>query len=329
METASQEACQPTFTQVQLSRYFDHIQLPQKYRGDDVPRDLSLLTALHIHQIAAIPYENLSLHYSQHKTVDLNPHTLYTKFVENCRNRGGYCMEGSLFFLHILRSLGFEAHPTGVRIRLREDGVPKGVYVGMTHMLLIVDLKPSAEGQEGGKYVCDTAFGGDGPTAPMPLKAGVVRHNLGTQEVRFVREVIPNSSRNLFWIYQYRNSSDKPWNSFYVFNDTEFLEQDFEVVSYFTSHAPTFQKTTIMIVKFVLGDRENTHDEHKISGKVMLVNGTVKRNMGGKTEVVEVCSNEAQRIRALEKWFGITLTDEEIVGIAESVTELRDVEITA
>ncbi|KAJ0108766.1 hypothetical protein J7T55_011257 [Diaporthe amygdali] len=318
----SEPAEAPTFNKDQLSKYFDHVQLPQKYRRDDVPRDLSLLTALHIHQIAAVPYENLSIHYSQHKTVDLNPQTLFTKFVENGRNRGGYCMEGSLFFLHVLRSLGFEAYPTGVRIRLRENGVPKGDYVGMTHMALIIELK----GEECDKYVCDVAFGGDGPTAPMPLKAGPISKNLGTQEIRFARERVPGSKRQEFWVYQYRNSAAKPWNSFYVFNDTEFLEVDFNVVNYFTSQAGTFQNFTIMIVKFLLGKDEDT-GEGKIIGKVMLVNGVVKRNTGGKTEVVQVCSTEPERIDALKTWFGITLTDEEVSGIKGSATELKDVEV--
>lgn len=312
-----------TFSKDQLLKYLDHIQLPQRYRQNDVPRDLSLLTALHIHHIAAVPYENLSLHYSHHKSVDLSPQTLFTKFVEDGRNRGGYCMEGSLFFLHVIRSLGFEAYPTGVRIRLREDGIPKGDYVGMTHMALIVDLK----GEEERKYVCDVAFGGDGPTAPMPLKAGPVLKNLGTQEVRFAREHAPGSKTE-FWVYQYRNSAAKPWNSFYVFNDTEFLEVDFNVVNYFTSQAGTFQNYTIMIVKFLLGQNEET-GESKIAGKVMLVNGVVKRNMGGKTEVVQVCSTEPERISALKTWFGITLTDEEVSGIQGTVTELKDVEVIA
>lgn len=314
-----------TFSQAQLSKYFDHIKLPQKYRQDNVPRDLSLLTALHIHQIAAIPYDNLLLHYSQHKTVDLNPQSLFTKFVENGRNRGGYCMEGSLFFMHVLRSLGFEAYPTGVRIRLREDGIPKGDFISMTHIVLIIEL-PGRE--ECDKYVCDVAFGGDGPTAPMPLKTGPVAKNLGSQEVRFVRERIPGSRRHEFWVYQYRNSASKPWNSFYAFDNTEFLETDFRVVNFFTSTSGSFQNFTVVLVKFLLGQDEET-GEGKIVGKVMLVNGTVKRNMGGKTEVVQVCTTEAERVSALKTWFGITLTDQEVAGIKGSATELKEVEVIA
>lgn len=312
---------EPTFDKAQLRSYFDHIKLPQKYRSDDVPLDLAFLTALHRYQIAAVPYENLSLHYSQEKTTNLDPQALYNKFVTNGRNRGGYCMEGSLFFLHILRSLGFDAYPTVVRIRLREDGIPQGEYIGIVHIVLIIELS------SGDKYTCDAAFGGDGPTVPLPLKDGVATRNLGTQEIRLVHERIPGSRKHKFWVYQYRNSPQKPWNSFYAFNETEFLDIDFRPVNYWTSQGPTFQKTTVIIVKFLLGEAGAETGEHEIVGKIMLVNGTVKRNMGGKTETLQICETEDERIKALKKWFDMDFTDEEVAGIKGMVTELRSVEV--
>ena len=45
--------------------------------------------------------------------------------------------------------------------------------------------------------------------------------------------------------------------------------------------------------------------------------------LGGKTTVVEDCMTEEQRVHALEKWFGIKLTEEEKAGIRGWVTELR------
>lgn len=315
----------PAFDKAQLTKYFDHVKIPSRYYADDVPRDLALLTVLHRHQIAAIPYENLSLHYAQHKAIDLDSQVLYTKFVANGRNRGGYCMEGSLFFLNILRSLGYQAYPTVVRIRLREDGVPSGDYVTLTHIVIIIEVATGVG--QGEKFVCDVAFGGDGPLSPMPLKEGVVTRNLGTQEIRFAYERIPKATSQKFWIYQYRNSHEKPWNSFYAFNDTECLEMDFKAINYWTSQGPTFQQTTVIIVKFLLDHDEMTGDS-QVTGKLMLVNGIIKRNMGGKTEVVEVCETEVERIQALEKWFGITLIGEEVAGIRNTVTELKGVEVS-
>ncbi|KAF3763313.1 hypothetical protein M406DRAFT_94316 [Cryphonectria parasitica EP155] len=313
----------PSFSEDQLREYFKHIKLPEKYYSAGCRRDEAFLTALHRYHIAAIPYENLSLHYSSHKTISLDPTFLFAKFVTNGRNRGGYCMEGSLFFLEILRSIGFRAYPAMVRIRLRENGVPKGDYIGIVHLVIIIEV-PTAHG-ETEKYVCDVAFGGDGPVVPMPFKEGVVTRNIGTQEIRFVHEELPKSLGK-YWVYQYRNGPDKEWNSFYAFNDTEALARDFEPINYWTSQGPTFQKTTMIIVKFLLGPAGPDGDSGVV-GKIMLVNDTIKRNMGGKTEVVQVCSTEPERVEALKKHFGISLTDEEIIGIQGSVTELKDVEV--
>lgn len=324
------EIDEKTFSRDELIAYFEHIRLPKKYHDERHSPDLALLTALHVHQIAAVPYENLSLHYSRDKTVSLDPRGLYAKFVTRGRHRGGYCMEGTLFFLHVLRTLGFRAYPSAVRIRLREDGVPSGDYIALCHIVLIVELGPQGgqlpelvdDDSNSNKYVCDVAFGGDGPTAPMPLRDGVVMRNLGLQEVRLAYERLPRSVHK-FWVYQYRNGPAKPWNSFYAFTDSEFLEADFGSINYFTSQAPTFQKTTVIIVKFLLGPDEEAKGENKVIGKLMLVNGVVKRNMGGKTEVVAQCSTETERLEAIKKWFGIEFSDEEIAGIKNSITELK------
>jgi arylamine N-acetyltransferase len=327
-----------TFTREEILRYFGRINLPAKYRScvnSEAAPDLALLRALHIHQIASSPYENLSLHYSLTKTVSLDPHELYTKIVTNGRGRGGYCMENSIFFLHILRDLGFDVYPTGVRIRLRTDGVPSGDYFGLVHMILIITF-PNGE-----RYTSDVAFGGDGPTTPLPLLAeneasDHITRNLGTQDVRLVRGSVPSmpprpslgGKREQFWIYQYRNGPDKDWNSFYCFQETEFLEQDFNVMNYFTSQGKTFQKIVILVIKFLLPEKPTAEDDtSRIAGKIMMVSGTVKRNLGGRTEIVQECKTEEERVAALKSWFGIILTEEEVDGIKGEVTELKDAEV--
>lgn len=55
----------------------------------------------------------------------------------------------------------------------------------------------------------------------------------------------------------------------------------------------------------------------------MLVDGVVKRNLGGRTEIVRVCGTEAERIQALDEFFGITLTEAEKGGIRGRAVELR------
>jgi arylamine N-acetyltransferase len=119
------------FSEVDLERYFELIKLPAEYRDyKRIPKDFDFLRVLHVYQIAAIPYENLSIHYSKSQVVQIDPRLAFEKFLSG-RGRGGYCMEAGIFFLHILRAIGFAVYFTGVRIRFRNEGVPAGDFGGL------------------------------------------------------------------------------------------------------------------------------------------------------------------------------------------------------
>ena len=121
------------YTPGQLSQFLTYIQMPSRYHlSNNPPPDLDFLTALTTYTLSTIPYENLSLHYSTTHTILLDPQHLFQKIVGDAGGRGGYCMEGSLFFTQVLRGLGFDVYPVGVRIRPRVDGVPKGPYKGLS-----------------------------------------------------------------------------------------------------------------------------------------------------------------------------------------------------
>lgn len=177
----------------------------------------------------------------------------------------------------------------------------------------------------------DVGFGGDGATKPVPMISGLAVSNLGPQEIRLVHDHIPDSTdkteRAKLWIYQYRNGQDRPWNSFYAFSELEFFQQDFEIMNWFTGSSPeSFQTYRMVIVKF-LRRRKSTgsqgeEGEEEIYGKRMLVNGTVKENLGGRTQVVEECKTEVERVAALMRWFSITLSEEESNAIRGHCTEL-------
>ncbi|KAF1996017.1 arylamine N-acetyltransferase 2 [Amniculicola lignicola CBS 123094] len=308
------------YTQSQISAYLSHIEIPPKYHlSANPPRDAAFLKALHIHTISTLPYENLSLHYNATHRNSLDPQDLYRKIVENNRGRGGYCMENSIFFNHILRGLGFLVYTAGVRIRLRENGVPGGDYVGWVHIVNIVTI-------DGQKYMVDVGFGGDGATRPIPLIPNSPVKNLGTQEIQLVRDHIPSQTHRVedtqLWIYQYRNGEHLPWNSFYAFPDFEFMEADFKIMNWFTGSSPEAHQTyNVIAVKFLRKKLEG--EDEVIYGKRMMLNGTVKENLGGKTVIVQECTTEVERVAALRQWFGITLSEEEKVGIIGHVTELK------
>lgn len=94
-------------------------------------------------------------------------------------------------------------------------------------------------------------------------------------------------------------------------------------MSFYTSQfvgGSNFQTRTVLIVRFLRGKREDGEEE--IVGKVMLVDGEVKRNDGGKTRVVVSCRTEEERVKALKEYFDIVLTEEEVNGVKGRIVDL-------
>jgi arylamine N-acetyltransferase len=116
----------PTYTAGQVDRYLEHINLPK----DSHPQDrLELLTALQRHQLARVPFESLSLHYSETRLLSLDLDDLFEKIV--AEGRGGYCMELNAFFGTILRSLHFELYNAAGRVSNATAGIMDGGWMGL------------------------------------------------------------------------------------------------------------------------------------------------------------------------------------------------------
>ena len=125
MSSAIDWSRRPTYSQEQLGRYFDRIGLPEKYRKSPVIQAgatidgeaaLDFLRVLQRYQVAAVPFENLSLHYAAHRGISIDPDSLFEKIVDSPSERGGYCMENSGLFGTVLRSLGYEVTAVGGRV---------------------------------------------------------------------------------------------------------------------------------------------------------------------------------------------------------------------
>ena len=118
------------------------------------------------------------------------------------------------------------------------------------------------------------------------------------------------------------------------------MRADFEIMNYYTNMSPdSFQRTQMLVVKFLRreeGGGEDGEAEREVNGedgarrgdlvygKVLLIDDVVKQNLGGRTQLVQVCKSEAERIRALEMYFGIVLTQEQREGIKGYVTEIKE-----
>lgn len=130
------EAQASAYSIAQIATWLSRISLPRAYTQyieapSTIPKTAATLQTLFRCQITTFPYENLSVHYSSTHQVNIKPDVLYQKMMgPNHGGRGGYCMELSIFFHHMLRGLGFHVYKTGVRNRTRTDGVPKGEYQG-------------------------------------------------------------------------------------------------------------------------------------------------------------------------------------------------------
>ena len=114
-----------TYTSSQIQAFFDRISLPQRHRSHPIlqipsaacsTEKVEFLAILQKYTLAAIPFESLSLHYSQHHNINIDPKALFHKIVERGNGRGGYCMENSCLFGTVLRALGYDVYPTGARV---------------------------------------------------------------------------------------------------------------------------------------------------------------------------------------------------------------------
>jgi arylamine N-acetyltransferase len=127
-----------TYSKDQLLQYFEHINLPTKWRTAEP--SLDYLTELFKRQFSTVPFENISLHYSESHLLSLDTEDLFLKVVG--RGRGGYCMENNRFFGTVLRSLGFRITDAGARVSEATSGRPGGRYNGwrVIHTTCVPDM---------------------------------------------------------------------------------------------------------------------------------------------------------------------------------------------
>ena len=280
-----------------------------KEKIDDPVDQLRYLRDLQKFHLAKVPFENLSLHYSAHKIVDLDPAALYRKIVEE--GRGGYCMENNCFFGTMLRCKNYNVCSVGARVHAGE-----GVYGAWSHMVNIVSLP------DGARFLVDVGFGHNGPTEPLLMVDGHEEASIPPATMRLVREKIPattNPSDHL-WIYQHRLNPTSDWQSMYCFTETEFLPGDYEMMNFWTSQSrKSFFTYTVMCVKSIM-DKKTV----QLVGTLVLVGGELKKTVGGKTEQVRKCKTEGERVRVLEEFFDIKLAEEDKQGIRRMVTALPE-----
>ncbi|BFZ62293.1 hypothetical protein YB2330_003382 [Saitoella coloradoensis] len=274
------------------------------------------LSSLQLHHITHIPFENLSIHYSRTHTISVSPPHIFHKLVT--LSRGGYCMELNSGFATLLRGMGYDVLTGGGRICADMNlGREKGgeVFEGWTHMPLIVGVV------EGERYLVDVGLGSTGPTRPISLHHGAEIESTATGERhRLIRKTIEyaNSGQEL-WRLQIKKHDGGEWIDCYTFTETEFLENDYEAMSYFTSTHPDqiFVKSLICAI-FIPSE-----DGKDVVGRKTLNNTEFKEIWRREVKVLKTCATERDRVDGLREIFGIELSEEEVKGMEGRAPEIK------
>lgn len=130
------------YSEHQISAYLTYISFPTAKHPrvaiseTRTAAGLEYLKLLQAYQLAAVPFENLSLHYSPERTISIDKDDLFEKIIglkktESGSGRGGYCMENNLFFGTVLKTLGYEVVPIGARVYAAAGRDLTGSYTGL------------------------------------------------------------------------------------------------------------------------------------------------------------------------------------------------------
>lgn len=170
--------------------------------------------------VSSIPFENLEILLGRGVSIDLPD--IEAKLVAG--RRGGYCFEHNTLLTAALRALGFTV--TNHLARVRWNGT---ALTPRTHMLLSV-ASPGSAGARSviDGHLVDCGFGGQCPTAPIPLRHDEVfpqRHD----RLRLVRE----GDEHVLQL-----AIMDGWEDLYAFTLEPQHAIDFEVANHYTATHP-------------------------------------------------------------------------------------------
>jgi arylamine N-acetyltransferase len=327
----------PTYTDDQLSIYFAQV-FPSWHSFHSISTfknaltddPIAALSALQLYHLAAIPWGDVALHYSKERKLFLEEDALFEKLV--IRKLGGYCMENNTFFAAILRSLGIQVYVTGGRISniVDKNGNDPEGFGGLSvpipikrcfadnlnraHMVILATINNKV-------YHIDVGFGNFGTLSPIPMEHGASVDCVPGLVARLVfRSIAEYTTDQKLWVLEIKDNHSSDWFPGYCFSTLEFLPQDFRTINYRMMTDPTSWFTyTVVLSRVALKEGKD-----EAEGTITIFGDTIqKRVSGGPSVVIEVFKSEEQRVKALERWFGVVLDEEEIKAIEGFVSEIR------
>lgn len=159
------------------------------------------------------------------------------------------------------------------------------------------------------KYLVDAGFGADGPTCPVPLKSGYIPSSSQSLKLDYKHLPQHTDAGQMVWVYSRlkNRENNTSWTEIYHFSEVETFAADLEVLNYYNMAQSLFAQA-VVVQRF-------TQAKSGEMGSHVLMKGVLKYRAGETEEVIEVFQNEDQRVKALVKYFQISLTPEEILAI--------------
>ncbi|WP_116214254.1 arylamine N-acetyltransferase family protein [Streptomyces olivoreticuli] len=185
--------------------------------------DLATLRAIHRAHVAAFPFENLEIMLGRPILLDME--ALQDKMV--AARRGGYCYEQNLLFAAVLERIGFAFTGVGARVRMGSDKLRP-----VTHMALKVEA-------DGGHWLCDVGFGGEGLLEPLAFQDGA-RARQGDWTFGIACE--PQD------VHVLRSLHPEGWFDLYAFGPEPRFPIDYAVMNHYISthpHSPFVSRVVV------------------------------------------------------------------------------------
>ncbi|KAI1361269.1 hypothetical protein F5Y08DRAFT_25533 [Xylaria arbuscula] len=307
----------------QVQAYLDRCGVPQETRdtlkhGSDADAVLRALTTLQQHHMVAVPYENLSLHYSETRDAPHDTETVFEHVVNN--KRGGNCVQLNLLFAELLRSLGISAYRTAVRLNAAASLSPapgtdrsKVVYGPWLHIINIVTIGDK-------KYIVDTNFNQFGSPFPVPLVHNEPATDVWTRRRRMIHERNPGwaETDQKWWRMQVMYEGDDCWMDVYCFQEVEWMALDFALLW------AGIQKLDMGWFNHVVVCFRIILEDEVPVGWIVVRGDRLTRSYKGVVQTIETFECEGDRVAALSEHFGISLSEHEQRQIIGTKTELKE-----
>lgn len=195
-----------------------------KYDEENIPLpNIENLKKLHLLHVKNIPFENILIHYSQQKIINIEPFNIFDKIVN--KNHGGYCFELNGLFSLLLKSIGYEIYTGSCRVS-KDFSNSITEFQGLCHMCIFVEIDNET-------WFVDVGFGGNGIIYPMLLKENIIVPGVVPEEFKFEYNILPQYIKNKkIWYLLHRNNKNSIWTPNYVFTNEEFIYEDYKVMNF-------------------------------------------------------------------------------------------------